>query len=236
MIVFICPYLGFPNGTAPTGRLTGYAKGLNELGKDVYILLPETSENADTILNYQVKGNVDGINFEYTCGTTERPKSFLRRRLITFRGIFIATVRLFQLMSKNKIEALIIYPDYLLTTLWFWSASRLKRIPFLLEKSEHPFFAAGEKPKSRIYQFLYTRIVLNRFDGVMVIGCRKDACRYIDGIQKVQKKVDLLKKVLGPRLSRRIIIKNLNAVEGSKFTNTINKFYNLLTEEIRSET
>ncbi|MFX0018775.1 MAG: FAD-dependent oxidoreductase [Promethearchaeota archaeon] len=74
------------------------------------------------------------------------------------------------------------------------------------------------------------------FDGVMVIGCRIDACRYIDGIQKVQKKVKLLKKILSPRLSRRIIIKNLNAVEGSKFTNTINKFYNILTEEIRFET
>ncbi len=74
------------------------------------------------------------------------------------------------------------------------------------------------------------------FDGVMVIGCRKDACRYIDGIQKVQKKVNLLKKVLGPRLSRRIIIKNLNAVEGAKFSNTINKFYNVLSEEIRFET
>ena len=74
------------------------------------------------------------------------------------------------------------------------------------------------------------------FDGVMVIGCRKDACRYIDGIQKVQKKVNLLKKVLGPRLSRRIIIRNLNAVEGAKFSNTINKFYNILSEEIRFET
>ncbi|MFX1315727.1 MAG: hydrogenase iron-sulfur subunit [Promethearchaeota archaeon] len=74
------------------------------------------------------------------------------------------------------------------------------------------------------------------FDGVIVIGCRKDACRYIDGIQKVQKKVNLLKKVLGPRLSRRIIVKNLNTVEGTKFSNIINKFYNILAEEIRFET
>jgi heterodisulfide reductase subunit A len=74
------------------------------------------------------------------------------------------------------------------------------------------------------------------FDGVMIIGCRKDACRYIDGIQKAQKKVQLLKKVLGPGLSWRIIIENLNAVEGNKFANTINKFYNLLQEEIQFET
>ena len=54
--------------------------------------------------------------------------------------------------------------------------------------------------------------------------------------KKVQKKVNLLKKVLGPRLSKRIIVENLNAVEGAKFTNSINKFYNLLAEEIKYET
>ena len=74
------------------------------------------------------------------------------------------------------------------------------------------------------------------FQGVMIIGCRKDACRYIDGIQKVQKKVHLLKKVLGPKLSRKIIIKNLNAVEGSKFSSLSNKFYNILEEEFKFET
>ena len=170
MIVFLCPYLGFPNGTAATGRLTGYTKGLNELGKAVFVLLPETSENADTVLNYQVKGNIDGVNFEYTCGTTVRPKSFLKRRWLAVKGITLASVRLLELMLHNKIEALIIYPDYFVPTLWFWLVSRLKRIPFLLEKSEHPFFAAGERPKGRMYQFLYTRLVLWRFEGVMVIS------------------------------------------------------------------
>jgi glycosyltransferase involved in cell wall biosynthesis len=170
MVIFLCPYIGFPYGTAPTGRLTGYAKGLTELGKEVYILLPETSENGDTVVNCQIKGNIDGIHFEYTCGTTVRPKSFLKRRLLTIKGMARATVRLLQLMSRGKAEALVVYPDYLIPTLWFWLVSRLARIPFLLEKSEHPFFLAGEKPKSKMYQFLYTRLALRRFDGVMVIS------------------------------------------------------------------
>ena len=29
------------------------------------------------------------------------------------------------------------------------------------------------------------------FDGIMIIGCRKNSCRYIDGIEKVRKKVHL---------------------------------------------
>ena len=73
------------------------------------------------------------------------------------------------------------------------------------------------------------------FDGVVIIGCKKDACRYIDGVQKIQKRVQLLKKVLGPRYGRRIILKNLNAVEGTKFAKMINKFYMMLSEEIKFE-
>ncbi|MFX1590152.1 MAG: hydrogenase iron-sulfur subunit, partial [Promethearchaeota archaeon] len=74
------------------------------------------------------------------------------------------------------------------------------------------------------------------FDGVMIIGCNKDSCRYIDGIQKVQRKVRLLKKLLGPKIGNRIIVKNLNAVEGHKFAKITNKFYNILMEEIKNET
>jgi heterodisulfide reductase subunit A len=68
------------------------------------------------------------------------------------------------------------------------------------------------------------------FDGVMVIGCRKDACRYINGIEKAKQRVQLLKKILEPKFRNRIILMNLNAVEGHKFAKTANKFYNLLNE------
>ncbi|MFX1239302.1 MAG: FAD-dependent oxidoreductase, partial [Promethearchaeota archaeon] len=33
------------------------------------------------------------------------------------------------------------------------------------------------------------------FDGVLIVGCRKDACRYIDGTQKIQKKIAILRKI-----------------------------------------
>jgi len=74
------------------------------------------------------------------------------------------------------------------------------------------------------------------FDGVMVIGCRKGACRYIDGIEKAEKKIQLLKRVLNPRYSNRIIFKNLNAVEGHKFAEIANKFYYILEEGVSNQT
>lgn len=68
------------------------------------------------------------------------------------------------------------------------------------------------------------------FDGVMIIGCRKDSCRYIDGIEKAKNRVQLLKKVINPKFRNRIILNNLNAVEGHKFAEMANKFYTLLKE------
>ena len=73
------------------------------------------------------------------------------------------------------------------------------------------------------------------FDGVMVIGCNKNACRYIDGVEKINNKIKLLKEILGPKYSNRVILEHMNAVEGSKFTEIVNKFYNHLVEEIKFE-
>ncbi|TFG12776.1 MAG: hydrogenase iron-sulfur subunit, partial [Promethearchaeota archaeon] len=73
------------------------------------------------------------------------------------------------------------------------------------------------------------------FDGVMVIGCRRNACRYIDGVEKIQKKIQLMKLVLGKKYADRIILKHMNAVEGNKFAEVINEFYNQLNEAIKFE-
>ncbi|MFX1311861.1 MAG: hydrogenase iron-sulfur subunit, partial [Promethearchaeota archaeon] len=73
------------------------------------------------------------------------------------------------------------------------------------------------------------------FDGVMIIGCRKESCRYIDGIEKIEKKIKILKNIIGEKFSKRIILEHLNAVEGNKFAEIVNNFYLQLSEEIKFE-
>jgi len=74
------------------------------------------------------------------------------------------------------------------------------------------------------------------FDGVMIIGCRKDSCRFINSVDQVKQKVKLLREVLGPIAEKRIIRKSLSAVEGNKFAEIVNSFYQRLSEEIKNET
>ncbi|MFX1304445.1 MAG: hydrogenase iron-sulfur subunit [Promethearchaeota archaeon] len=73
------------------------------------------------------------------------------------------------------------------------------------------------------------------FDGVMIFGCRQNACRYIDGIEKVENKIKLLKNIIPPKYKDRIVIEHMNAVEGNRFAEISNKFYKKLQEEIKFE-
>ncbi len=70
------------------------------------------------------------------------------------------------------------------------------------------------------------------FDGAMVVGCKKDACRFIDGFYKAKQKVQLLQQVLGDDGAGRILIESMSAVEGNKFAEVVNGFYTKLKEAI----
>ncbi len=169
MILIVCS-CAFPNGTEPTGRVTGYSKGILHTGERVLVLLLRPSEQREHPLNHHVKGSVDGIPYEYTPGTTVRGLTFLQRRWLSIKGLIVATRRLFQTRSNNRIDALLLWDPSPLITLWFWMISRLVKIPLLLEQDEHPFRLKGDRPTDRLYKRLYSRVVLRRFDGVIVIS------------------------------------------------------------------
>lgn len=67
------------------------------------------------------------------------------------------------------------------------------------------------------------------FDGVMVIGCKEDACRYIDGFEKARRRVALLKEA-HPWTVKRVRIQSMSAVEGSQFAGSITTFVGELRE------
>lgn len=72
---------------------------------------------------------------------------------------------------------------------------------------------------------------LNRgFDGVMVVGCHETACRFLDGIEKAQTRIDVLLKFYGEELQKRVRVLNVSAVEGHVFATRVNQFAAELTE------
>jgi len=73
------------------------------------------------------------------------------------------------------------------------------------------------------------------FNGVLIAGCRENSCRYMDGIKKASRKLEALKKILGPDVDKKVKIRSFSAVEGVEFANAIDEFYGELAgREIKS--
>lgn len=189
MIVFVCSgQIGFPNGTAPTGRVTSYARGLVELGAQVLVLCINFSDiPAIGVLNTQVRGNVRGIEFEYTCGTTVRSDSFILRRWHTLKGAIVAAKRIFALSRRKGVEAILLYPDRTCSSLWFWLIARICRAPLILEKNEKPFYGFKQKGWRKPYTYCYLQTIYRLFDGIIVIS--DYLCTYMRQYMRPQAKL-----------------------------------------------
>ena len=172
MIIIVCGGgIGFPNGSAPTGRVTAYARGLIEQGAGVLVLCIGTTEVPEVgILNTQVKGKAAGIDFEYASGTTIRGRTFLGRRWLPVRGAWVAALRIVALKRKEGVEAVLLFPDRFFSSFWFWLVTRLSGTPYLLERNEHPFYGAEQKGWRGLWAYSYLHTVYRLFDGVIVIS------------------------------------------------------------------
>jgi glycosyltransferase involved in cell wall biosynthesis len=140
-IVLISESVGFPYGMAATQRLKLFAKMLVEQGFTVTILCLRV-EKPTNLENNLVSGSWNGVNFEYTTGTTIRPQNFLSRRWVEFRGVVVGIYRLIQLKSQNKVDAifsLIGLHNLSHYHFIFVLLSRLLNIPYVLEVCERPW-------------------------------------------------------------------------------------------------
>ena len=68
------------------------------------------------------------------------------------------------------------------------------------------------------------------FEGVLVVGCKRGSCRYIDGINKLEKKIKILKDAGIPQIDDRLVLSSLNAVEGFRFAEIVNRMQEKLSE------
>jgi|GEM_PF-308430 len=66
------------------------------------------------------------------------------------------------------------------------------------------------------------------FDGVLVIGCQRDSCKFIDGFSKAEKRIVLLKELV-PELKDKLHIVSLSAIDSHKFASIVNDFYRRLS-------
>ena len=175
MIVIVAERgIGFPNGTAPTSRVTGYARGLKAAGAEVLVLCLGTSEPSppEAAVNTDVSGVVHGIPFEYTCGATIRSTDFWRRRWSRVRGLVGAARRIRRQRSAGPVEAVFLYSKSSLDAAVLHFVSRRVGAVYIVELCELPFHTLRGVLLGKARRSVYNRTFFRWFDAAIVISDR----------------------------------------------------------------
>jgi glycosyltransferase involved in cell wall biosynthesis len=126
---------------AGTSRVKLYARGLSEAGVSTGILVVRGTERAGQMRNEDVRGEHEGICFEYTGGRTVIPRSWIGRRLDEAIGIMQAARRL-RLMKHEGLEYALLYTNDLRFIKIFSMMCRQVHIKVVLELCEWPLAKA----------------------------------------------------------------------------------------------
>lgn len=189
-IILVGPGEGFPNGNASTSRINLYARGLINAGGRVLILCLGPSEYPDvSILNRDVKGDKDGVEFEYTSGTPIRGKTHIEQKWLVFKGFVMAAWRIWCLNNTKCVNALILYSDRGIAILFFWFIAKLCRAKYIYECNEQPFYQAEYSIFWRVVSFIFTHTLYLLFDGAIVIS--NYLCEYM--LKRMRPSASLLK-------------------------------------------
>lgn len=165
--IAICTLANFPEGMAVSNRVYYHAKGLKDNGQNVKIFIVKPTEFPTNIVNSDIKGEIEGIPFEYTPGKTTRSLYFLQRRYDDITGPIIAALKII----KGNYDAAI-----LISSNSFYHVTILKilfkifGVIFIVERTELPFH---NKKSYGLYKYknkLYNRFIYKNLDGFLAIS------------------------------------------------------------------
>jgi glycosyltransferase involved in cell wall biosynthesis len=147
-IVHILVSNGFPNGMAATQRVRLLSKAMLLKGHRVTILCIRALERAP-IENMKVRGCYQGIEFEYTPGTTIRAKSFIKRRWLEAWGLLVSILRLFQFKKSGTVNCIYLWGatgKLTFTGCFYRGLAKILGIPLLVELNERPWSLQTKLP------------------------------------------------------------------------------------------
>jgi glycosyltransferase involved in cell wall biosynthesis len=154
----------FPDGQAATNRVYTYAKGFQENGVSVHVIV--FSSTYSDIHN----GTADGIFYYHPFAQKKRSNSvFIRSSQKILKHL--RTYKLLKKINKeDKIIAINSWTNLLSTHLFVWLLSKLLRTKLITECSEHPFKdyqgGFGIRMKGRAKFYIESRLC----DGILCIS------------------------------------------------------------------
>lgn len=159
----------FPVGKACSNRVKYFAKGLQEAGNNLKVLIHRPTElYGYKPLNTNINGSFDGIDYFYTCNTTMRSKHFINRRFHDLQGF--TKSGFYFIRNSKKIDAILFVSGGLIQTLFYKIITKLTGIVYLHQKGELPFIYKSFGKIGKLYADWYVNNMYKLFDGLIIIS------------------------------------------------------------------
>ena len=163
---------GFPHKVilAPVQKSYLTYKGLVEAGASVlYInVLPQASPNGRH--DDAVQGNLDGIDYVYTCGTPYRSEKFLERNWVKLKGMVQEARLLLSLSRRRSLDVAILYSSHFSVLLYYRCWSKLLGFPLVINYVEYRSSFKTSSTTRKISWFLTDRFAPKLVDGMLPIS------------------------------------------------------------------
>ena len=157
-LIFLGP---FPIGNVSTIRIMTYCKALVKKGVFVKVLL--IAPTAEAAVNKSRSGVVDGVHYQYITDITWNRKNVPKFIKLAYyvAGLF----KSLEYIRADKINCLLTYRDEFLSNVFYRIATKMRGIPFIIDKTEYPvgYF------KMPAFRKRFERLKLKMFDGFITI-------------------------------------------------------------------
>lgn len=161
----------FPFGLAAVQRMTLMAKALLYIGIKPIIICRKGSWNANEHVDFDYKGNFEGINYIYTSKVVHKPKGFLRRNIQKLKGIYGEYKYLKQLKRDGGISLAIVANRKLFHVIRYIIYSSYLNFPIALNLVE---MASSMQERTnfftKINDYLLDKYIIKLFDGALPIS------------------------------------------------------------------
>jgi len=169
MNIILITYHQYPIGTALTNRIRSYLEILAKLDNSVKVIIFRPSEDRNNIQNLR-KGKLNGVVYYSTAYSIIKPTNPFIARITWIYGYLNCLLALYNENLNRHIDIIIFgcAKSSLIPLVYIFT--RLKKIKFVLENNEYPWFIL--KKKSLLNQFdkiLYLHLYYKMFDGVLAM-------------------------------------------------------------------
>lgn len=169
MKIHIYAEITFPEGMAPTKRVTCYAKGLIAAGAEVRIVCTHRLIEKSVDNQYPEQGVIDGISYSYSSGKYKRKNKIVR-------GLdwkYLDALRAYKDVCKNvkKDDGLFVYGQSLFMQLCLIKGGNKVGAKIIKECCEHPSALVNMKSVwvrfSKWYEYNF---IMPKYDGFVAIS------------------------------------------------------------------